>query len=55
MGILMHDMKAFDEEEIGIRNLALPLRYGWTAWNSSKTLSSLTLVIEHSFEPYWED
>jgi 2EXR family len=55
MAILMHEMKAFDEEEIGIRNLALPLCYGWTGWNSSRTLSSLTLIIENSFEPYWED
>jgi 2EXR family protein len=55
MAILMHEMKAFDEEEIGIRNLALPLRYGWIGWNSSRTLSSLTLIIENSFEPYWED
>ncbi len=50
-----YTIKAFDEEEIGIRHLVLPLRHGWTGWNSSNTLSSLTLVIENSFEPYWED
>jgi hypothetical protein len=55
--ILLSDMKAFDEEEIGIKNLALPL------WNGSgdldrlplNSLSSLTLVIEDSVEPYWQD
>lgn len=55
--MLLSDMKAFDEEEIGIRNLAIPLRYGSIEWDRLPldSLSSLTLVIEDSLEPYWED
>jgi hypothetical protein len=56
MDILMSDVKAFDGEEIGVRNLALPLHFGSIGWDrlSLDTLSSVTLVIEDSVEPYWQ-
>ncbi|KAE9377963.1 hypothetical protein N431DRAFT_435126 [Stipitochalara longipes BDJ] len=55
--MLLSDMKAFDEEEIGIKNLALPLCNGLVGWSRLPldSLDSLTLVIEDSFEPYWQD
>jgi hypothetical protein len=57
MGILIDDMKAFDAEEIGIRNLALPLHSGSIGWTRLPldTLSSVTLVAEDSLEPYLQD
>ena len=55
--MLLGDMKAFDGEEIGIRHLALPLCNGLVGWDRLHldSLSSLTLVIEDSLEPYWQD
>jgi 2EXR family len=57
LGILINDMKAFDEEDIGIRNLALPLHYGSITWTQlpMDMLGSVTLIIEGSLEPYWQD
>jgi hypothetical protein len=57
MDILIRDVKAFDEEEIGIRNFAVPLHFASIEWGrlSLDTLSSVTLVIEDSVEPYWQD
>jgi 2EXR family len=54
--MLLRDMRAFDEEEIGIRKLALPLKYGSTMDPLLlNTVNTLTLVIEDSIEPYWQD
>lgn len=59
--MLLKDMIAFDEEETGSRKLALPLRYAFTMHFSVldplllDMVSSLTLVMEDSIEPYWQD
>jgi hypothetical protein len=54
--MLLRDIRAFEEEEIGIGKLALPLRYGSTMNPLLlNTVNKLTLVMEDSIEPYWQD
>jgi hypothetical protein len=61
--MLTRDMRAVDEEEIRIKNLALPLSYVLKRSMpfsgrdplSLDTLLFFTLVIEESLEPYWQN
>lgn len=63
VGILLNDIRAFDEAKRGVRSLALGISFFWSnqLWISdpgrfpTADLGSLTLVIEGEREPYWSE